>query len=299
MEPQMIVEVLCPACGAPLACTPEAQGKSVRCQRCHHTFTARWAAEPARRERPLKAIPVEEPIIDAVVIGTRSNDVLWWRGHRVRGVTVQKGLIVLRPELVAFVPSEESQNVLGVIARGAAGALLPIQTISLDWLRRRGDVLEVVEDLWHDRRADFDRCLMEAANYLGGLAWSRADTCVARSGRSSVMFYQGSAELRGYAPGGPALRRLLEGWRETDPPILGDVIGLLVVSVLPLLLALALFVGHHVRDDIPAWAPLIPLGMAAIVYLAVVLKIVFRKRRRLADVHDSTAGRAGEPSRSR
>jgi hypothetical protein len=94
------------------------------------------------------------------------------------------------------------------------------------------------------------------------------------------MFVNNAVELRGSAPAGPVLDRLLAGWQEIDEPIMGEVISMLVVSVLPLLLAAGLVVGHLLSKDIPWWAPLIPVGMAGAMFLAVGVKIVLSRLRR-------------------
>ena len=94
-------------------------------------------------------------------------------------------------------------------------------------------------------------------------------------GRSqAVTFLCESVELRGSAPAGPALDRLLTGWPETDPPILGHLKRLAVASVIPLLLAVALFVGHRLSADIPWWAFLIGLGLAGLLYLVAGVQIL-------------------------
>jgi hypothetical protein len=89
--------------------------------------------------------------------------VKWWRGTSIDGLNSQAGVVVLRPTLVAFVPTAESKNLLGVMAGGVAKSAAGIHTISLAWLRRRPDPFAMVEDLWDERRDDFDACLVEAA----------------------------------------------------------------------------------------------------------------------------------------
>ena len=60
----------------------------------------------------------------------------------------------------------------------------------------------------------------------------------------------------------------------------GDVFGLLVLSGLPLLLALALFVMHLVSADVPWWAFLVGVGLACVVYLAAGVKVAIHYLRR-------------------
>jgi hypothetical protein len=231
-----------------------------------------------------------------------ADAVLWWKGNYIDGLNVQAGIVVLRPNLVAFIPSEKSKNLVGVLAGGLASAVSPIHAVSLDWLRRRPDRLQLVNDLWEDRRDDFEPCLFEIVEYLGGFVWSRTSAAAARlrrtetsevskdfgslgtGGSEGLTFMRKQTELRGYAPTGAVLDRLLEGWKAAEPSARGDVIGLLVVSVLPLLLAAALFVGSLLTPDIPGWAPLIGLGMAGVLYVAAGIKVAWlrlRRRRRL------------------
>lgn len=94
------------------------------------------------------------------------------------------------------------------------------------------------------------------------------------------MIVHGSTELRGNAPAGPELDALLEGWPQGEVPVAGDVLGLLIVSFLPLLLAGALFIGHLLTDDIPGWAPLIGLGLAGFLYLIAGVKVAMARLQR-------------------
>jgi hypothetical protein len=315
----MNVTIPCPHCKAPLGCPAEAHGKLLRCKKCQHVFRAAlptpttdvFVAEVV--ELPLGEIvepldaEVVEPLPEAVPVARAApqplpprprrmppvedvGEMLCWRGNRVDGLTGQKGVIVLRPTQVAFVPSEKAWNLAADVAAVAVDAVSPVQTvpISVDWLRDRPDPLRLVNDLWDEYHAEFDACLVQVVNRLGGLVWPRDEVEVVRHkpfliGMSeAVVFLRGGAELRGYAPPRAALNRLLEGWALGDPPIFGDMIAALVVSLLPLLLAAGLFVGHLTLTDpeIPWWAPLIGLGLAGLIYLAVGLKAVVLLRRR-------------------
>jgi hypothetical protein len=273
-----------------MGCSAEAQ--ILRCDRCQHIFERTEPEIPSVLPAvvPIESIPEVLPLNQAQGSshdhGKRSSDeVLWWQGNYIERLTSQAGVVVLRPEFVAFVPTEKAKNLISGLAGGLASAASPIQTIPLDWLRRRPDPLQVVKDLWTERRDDFDRCLLEIVEHLGGFVWARSAAQVARPpkgtrGRSeAVTFVRHEAELRGYAPSGQVLDRLLRGWQETTPSARSDVIGLLVVSVLPLLLAAALFVGSLLTPDIPGWAPLIGLGLAGLLYLVAVIKVVWLRLR--------------------
>jgi hypothetical protein len=280
----------CPVCRLRMECSAKAQ--FLRCDRCQHVFERAEPDVPAAlpADAPVESIP---EVLPADQAPGRLHDsdagppdgILWWQGNYVEGLTAQAGVAVLRPEFVAFIPEAEAKNLVGVLAGGLASAVSPIQTIPLDWLRHRPNPLQMVNDLWTERPDDFDRCLFEIVEHLGGFIWARSAAHVARpakgtTGHSEVLiFVRHQAELRGYAPAGSVLDRLISGWQETAPSARSDVIGLLVVSVLPLLLAGALFVGSLLTPDIPAWAPLIGLGLAGLLYLLAGIKVMWLRLR--------------------
>jgi hypothetical protein len=242
-------------------------------------------------ELPPVASPVEPPrgrkYTVRVVTEPPSKELLWYTAKCVDGLNVQRGVVVLHHQFLAFIPSDKAKNLLGMMAGGLAEAASPIKTVSLDWLKRRPDPLQMVADLWAERKdgGDFFKSLMEIAQGLGGFLWFPDKTRFARPGGTSVMFVNGPTELRGNPPAGAVFDQIIQGWQEVDSPIMGDVIGLVIVSVLPLLLAAALFVGHLLSSDIPWWACLIGLGLAGLMYLLAVLKAVLgwmRRRRKRA-----------------
>jgi hypothetical protein len=104
---------------------------------------------------PAGAARKDQPARQGEVAGPRP-DVLWWRGNCVDGLNMQPGGVVLRDDFLAFVPSGKSRNLVGVLAGGLAEAASPVQTIPLDWLRRRPDPLRLVEDLWAERPRRLD-----------------------------------------------------------------------------------------------------------------------------------------------
>ncbi len=297
----------CPICRLRLEWPAGAQ--ILRCDRCQHIFEATLPEESS----PPAVLPADEAVesIPEVLpaglssasdtlgrrpgphrslrpVGNKGSPdaVLWWKGNYIDGLNVQAGVVVLRPNFVAFIPSEKSKNLVGVLAGGLASAVSPIHVVSLDWLRRRPDPLQMVNDLWADRRDDFEPCLFEIVEHLGGFVWSRTSAAAARLGKrltgasEGLTFMRKQVELRGYAPTGAVLDHLLEGWEAAEASARSDVIGLLVVSVLPLLLAAALFVGSLLTPDIPAWAPLIGLGMAGVLYVAAGIKVAWLRLRR-------------------
>jgi hypothetical protein len=286
----MTTFAICPVCDLRMECSASAQ--IVRCDRCQHIFERLTPDVPAAlpAEGTTESIPdvlrAEEPArpFDDCVAES-ADEVLWWQGNYVEGLNAQAGVVVLRSQFVAFIPSAKTKNLVGTLAVGLASAASPIQTISLEWLRRRPDPVQMVNDLWTERRDDFDRCLIEIVEHAGGRMWARGAARVVRlatwtrAGSEGLAFVRQEAELRGAAPAGPVLDELLRGWQETVPSARSDVMGLLVVSVLPLLLAGALFVGSLLTPDIPAWAALIGLGIACLLYLAAGVKVVWVRRR--------------------
>jgi hypothetical protein len=286
----MTTYTICPVCRLRMECSAKAE--FLRCDRCQHVFARSEPDIPAAlpADAPVESIPEVLPADQAPGrlhdSDARSLDgILWWHGNYVEGLTAQAGVVVLRPEFVAFIPEAKAKNLVTALAGGLASAVSPIPTIPLDWLRHRPDPLQMVNDLWTERPDDFDRCLFEIVAHLGGFIWARSAARVARPAKGTtgnfeaLVFVRHEAELRGSAPVGSELNRLLSGWQETAPSARSDVIGLLVVSVLPLLLAAALFVGSLLTPDIPAWAPLIGLGLAGLLYLLAGIKVMWLRLR--------------------
>jgi hypothetical protein len=295
----MTSNIPCPVCKTIVPFPATHDGELLCCPKCQLRFKT-TGPTPAPCEIPvLEAVdPIPEvlPVSPALTVQPtpppRTNaklptDVLWWRGNCIDGLNAQAGVIVLRRDMVVFMPTEKAKNLVGLLTKGLVDAASPFQTISLDWLRSRPDPLQMVRDLWDERPDDFDRCIIEIADHLGGWAWPRIVVRVARprkGGRSEgVIFTQGPTELRGYAPGGEVLERLLKGWQETDEPILGTVIAMFVISLLPLFMAAATYIAHFFTTDIPWWGALIWVGMAGLLYVAVGIKVAWvwlrRKRR--------------------
>ena len=214
-----------------------------------------------------------------------SEGILWWECNLVEGLTTQPGVAVLRREFVALISKEKAKNLVGGLVGGLVSAASPIQAVPLDWLKRRPDPLQMVKDLCTERRDDFDRCLIEIVEHVGGFIWARTAAQVARPAKETtgtseaVVFMRHQAELRGSVPRGTMLDELVRDWEETAPSARSDVIGLLVVSVLPLLLAGALFVGSLLTPDIPTWAALIGLGLAGLLWLLALVKVFIARRR--------------------
>ena len=279
---------ICPVCRLRMECSAAAQ--FLRCDRCKHVFerseldVAIALPADAGVESIPEVLPASQPH-GRTQNRASSEGMLCWQGNYIEGVTAQAGVVVLRPEFVAFVPKEKAKNLVGGLVGGLASAVSPIQTISLDWLRRRPDLIRMVNDLWMERPDDFDRCLVEIVEHLGGFIWARSAARVARpakgtKGRAQVLvFVRNNAELRGSAPPGSALDGLICDWHETAPPARSDVIGMLVVSVLPLLLAGVLFAGSLLSEDIPGWAPLIGLGLAGLLWVLAGAKVLLVRLR--------------------
>src|SRR5262245_31986509 len=211
---------VCPVCRLQMACRPEA--RFLRCGRCNHVFVRKEPEllEVTAADEPIDSIPDVLPADEAPSQASDSGSAtagkaLWWQGNFIEGVSAQKGVIVLRSKFVAFLPTEKAKNLIGALAGGLASAASPIQTIPLDWLQRRPNPLQMVNDLWTERPRDFDRCLFEIVEHLGGFVWAQSVAQVARpdkgtTGRSEVlMIVRQQAELRGSAPAGPELDWLL------------------------------------------------------------------------------------------
>lgn len=178
----------------------------------------------------------------------RPDDVSWWTGtHNYTG-GYQAGVIVIRADLVAFLPTEPAKNFLSSMAFAlvttAALRSAGYYMIKVNWANKDGDPLRHVEDLWYDRPDDFPEALRELAAELRGMVWSVKEASVAVIGkRGWLIFVKDRSELRGRADPGAKLDRLLENWEKRDPPLFGDLMGMLFVTLVPFLLTVGCLIG--------------------------------------------------------
>jgi hypothetical protein len=212
----MSTRISCPACQTSLSDPAADNDMLLCCPKCQHRFPVPKSTTPPSNPEILVCEPAES-VLDALPAEplptappkrgpAPSQDALWWRGNCIDGLNVQPGIVALRSTYVAFLPTEKAKNLVGTLAGELAKTASAIQTIPLDWLRWRPDPLQLVHDLWTERRGHFDDCIIELMQHLGGRIWSRKDTRVARSagvgGSAGVVLLHSSTELRGNAPAG-------------------------------------------------------------------------------------------------
>jgi hypothetical protein len=221
------------------------------------------------------------------------REALWWNCNRIASLSAgsQKGIAVLAPGIVAFLPTERTKYLLGEMALGMGKAAVGVYTISFEWLRQRPNLFHMLEDLYDERPDDFPNALREVAETLEGVVWLPDDTQYARQGKSAVIFVHNKDELRGDAPVGPMLDRLLKDWKETDPPLLGNLIGMGCVTLIPLLITCLAFIGY-LTGDLPFIAVLVWMGFTAIpiIGMAILIPVTLirrsNRRKRMAKQQD-------------
>jgi hypothetical protein len=146
--------------------------------------------------------------------------------------------------------------VVTLVERTKTFALLPSLVVSLPWSLM---IFESIEALGI-KRADLPG---------GGLVWS-IGICLTGVAINCFLFWLVVKWIFKLAEGRSRDRQAI---RAVSPEG-SDILGLLTLSVLPLLLAMALFVGYLLTPDISAWAPLILIafGLAGLLFLVAGIK---------------------------
>src|SRR5262249_48082338 len=144
----------------------------------------------------------------------------WWVAYRTSAFSMCKGLAVLRPDYVAFIPTEKQVNMLGTTLGLGAAAMVGVHRISLSWLQKKRNIFQIVEDLWDEYRDDFDHYLPELVSRQGGNLWRREECKVTHSrgkglkAKHGVIFRKDKVEVQGTVVDGRRLERLLDGWQK-------------------------------------------------------------------------------------
>jgi hypothetical protein len=171
-------------------------------------------------------------------------ELIWFHGTKFWGLgSSQKGIVVLRPEYVAFLPTQAAFNLFSELATSAIG----LQKIDLS-SPQQIDV--VVQHLWHSNPHMFDQNLRAAAQHQGGTVFARSHSEVSRNrarSKDGIIFSGSSGRFQGFVTPSPVLERLLAGWQKRPAPLGPTIRTLVVVAALPTLAALVSLVlwGTH------------------------------------------------------
>jgi hypothetical protein len=190
--------------------------------------------------------------------------VLWGDAQRVRGLNLQPGLYVLRPDYVAFLPSQPERNLAASMALVGAG-----------FFRIEGEAARYdLKALWLQSPEAFDEAVeswavqrqtREDVELILGEPIQGQRTLVVRSDADNQLICQ----LRGADPG-----PLLEGWAmgkpRFDAPQMKRVLG--VITFVPALFAVICGLVAFFGDDkmaylgVPFWGVLVVLGWGGYFY---------------------------------
>jgi hypothetical protein len=167
---------------------------------------------------------------------------------RVRRIFVTSGLMLYGGVAIVAI-------VVTLVERSKTFALLPLGVVSLPWSLM---ILESIEALGI-KRADLPG---------GDVVWS-IGICLTGVAINCFLFWLVVTWFFKLAEGRSRDR---QATRAVSPEG-SDILGLLTLSVLPLLLAVALFAGCFLtRGDFPAWTSLIGLGLAGLLFLVAGIK---------------------------
>ncbi len=165
---------------------------------------------------------------DALVpSGKGVAEVAWWRGGKSEGLRQQLGLLVLRPEYVAFLPTSASKH-LGVefFKQSVGKAVREALGRKEEFPEAATIPFDVLIGLMSEHGpAEFDQFVEDAVEQFDGLLWETGDVEVFRESvplrprRASIVFRQGNVKLAGLPARdqGDTIDRVLDRWTDGEP----------------------------------------------------------------------------------
>jgi hypothetical protein len=282
----MTTPLACPKCGADLRLSAGAAREHV-CPRCEYRLADSESNDlaevlPAEPEEEIgQVIAVDEPAPSRSRRRREEPDdaMIWWVAYRTTGMTVRKGIAVLRPRYVAFVPTADQVNVLGSMAGQVAMSMAHVHVISLDWLRRKRNIPEIVEGLWDEYRAEFDDYLREFVGESGGEVWTREECKVTHvpskraTGKHGVTIRKDTVELQGATTNGQALARLFQGWEHAAASVRTAVLLSLCLSVIPGAITIIALIWH-LTGDMPLAAVIVWTCFTALAWAPALIALI-------------------------
>jgi DNA-directed RNA polymerase subunit RPC12/RpoP len=133
--------------------------------------------KPARRDDDIPEVLAAD-VAEVIPVGLDRDGpegVAYCRGTRFQGLSLQQGIVVLRPDYVAFLPTHRPMN-LGL---SMFGHFVGIVTIELGRKGKRPSE-KLISELWYDARDDFDAALRDTVRDCGGAVWPRTGVLVSR-----------------------------------------------------------------------------------------------------------------------
>ncbi len=199
---------------------------------------------------------------ELVPSGKGVADVAWWRGGRSTGLRQQVGLLVLRPEYVAFLPTVGSKHLGVEFFKESVGKAVK-ESLGMDEEFPAEATLpfDVLVGLMSEQSPEkFDRFVENAVEQFDGLLWWRDDVEVFRESvplipsRAAVAFRSEGVKLAGL----PArdqddtIARLLDGWNDGAPVRTRYPLArvALVAAIVTGLAALVVYQGNALEEPI-------------------------------------------------
>jgi len=289
----MTTPIACPKCGADFGLAESISGKQI-CPRCEHTFLLGddedvanvLAAEPGEEIGEVLAVDEPSPSRSRFRKEEPDDAMIWWVAYRNTALTFRKGVAVLRPGYVAFVPTAKQVNLLGSFAGQVAMSATHVHVIPLTWFQKKQNVPEIVQGLWEEYREEFDDYLRDFVGESGGEVWTREECKVTHvpsrrpTGKHGVTFQKDKVELQGAAKNGPALGRLLDGWQKAPQPMGNTAVRCFVISVIPAVLTVIALIFYF-TGSAPLAAPIVWAGFTALFWVLGLVAVIRKSRQKV------------------
>jgi hypothetical protein len=214
---------------------------------------------------------------DCPAEGSTIEEVACWPAYRVEGLSSQKGMAILRPGYLAFLPSAGRENLVDKLAGGFANELSG-QVLGVKWISAQAKPpVDLLLQLLHGRDpGQFDAYVNKLVDRFGGQAWEPGEAEVVKEAfplqpnRHVLLFKQGGVAVRG-VPAGEQLSfvdGVLSQWAEGKPiRVVQPVWRLAAVSAVVTIPALLLAWGGYAMSGSkdPDSNPGLAYGFAAAV----------------------------------
>ncbi len=220
------------------------------------------------------------------------DEIAFSMGERRGGMSCQRGVVILRPEYLAFLPTDEAMIPGLIIASTFVGQLIPVsdpisdlkRVVKLQADKLHKPNLEKVARLWRNSRDHFDSIVQEAARKFSGVFCARAEVVFARprfwlTRKDVVIFRIGTIEVAAAMPRRNNLDCLLKEYREGPVPLRGLIKIVAPLSGFCTLMAAGAFCYWYFGNMTFA-ATLVWLGFAVLSWAGVVRCAVINWRRR-------------------
>jgi hypothetical protein len=292
------MRAFCPRCNAPLEVS-DRDWKVARCRKC-----AKLQADSGSDNQIAHVVPVEPVAEDADIPQVLPADVpevlpagtedtghdamSCWTGTRTEGFSEQEGIVILRPEYLAFLPKSKAVNLglaLGSMFIPYSSGVGLANFIKERIAAQEKPSVKKVRDLSHDSPEQFDTVIRAATRAFQGGYWPRSQVVAARARYlllrdAALIFRMGKTEVMSHLYWNRALVRMLKGYHSGPPPQRGMIKVVASISAFCLVCTVIAFCLWYFEDSVPFAAVLCWLGFSALPWAGVLIFQLMNRRKR-------------------